>query len=61
MKLYVVTPDIIMYPGYHVLTSTLEIGFSGQVKILVLNTNYNTLTLFPGDLIGQLIYIKKHE
>ena len=58
IPLYCCSPDVTMYIGFHVLTSIVNIGFSGELEIRVLNTNVLPVTILPGDLLGQLIYIK---
>ena len=57
-RLHVVGPDIILHLGYHVVTSTFNKGFTGQIKAYVLNTNVLPITIHPGELIGQLLLIK---
>ena len=58
VRMYYTGPDIPMYIGFHVLGSMLDIGFTGELHMRVLNTNVLPITIMPGDLIGQLIYIK---
>ena len=59
IKLYCTGPDIPMFIGFHVVGSVLNPGFTGELTMRVLNTNVLPLTILPGDLIGQLVYIKE--
>jgi dUTPase len=57
VRIHAVSPDVILALGYHVITSTFNAGFTGEVKLMILNTSLIPIVIDYKSLIGQLVVI----